>query len=147
MKSTALACAFMLSILTTVAQDLVSINPRTVSNYQLDQFPVGIDTKPLPGFRQRNTGRALTVGGLALITGGLILMNSGPARSTHPNVTGQEPSMNEPLGFMMVTGGIGMSIPGVILWKKGSRKYRRSLEREGLAVSVSHRGWKFSYSF
>lgn len=142
-----MACALMFSILTTSAQQLVSVKSSGSYDYSFSRDHLWSEAKPLPGFRQRNAGRALTIGGLALITGGLIVMNSGAPRSTHPNVTGQEPSMNEPLGFMMITGGIGMSIPGVILWKKGSRKYRRSLEREGLAVAASHRSLKISYSF
>jgi hypothetical protein len=62
-------------------------------------------------------------------------------------VTGDEPTYHESLGFLMVYGGVGMSIPGIILWKKGSRKYRRSLEREGLQAGIGANGLSLAYGF
>jgi hypothetical protein len=151
MKSAVLVCALCLSFSSIFAQQVASLNHEPSLPLSLfTSTPLSApqpQVKRLPGYRQRNVGRVMTLGGLALVTGGLILMNSGAPRSTHPNVTGQEPDPREPLGFMMAYSGVGLTIPGIILWKKGSKKYKRSLEREGLAIQTGTTGLSIAYSF
>jgi hypothetical protein len=145
MKYAAVVFALMLTLGVCCAQE-VTLHSRDRSSITFVTQNL-TDIKKLPGYRMRNTGRALTIGGLSLLTGGLILMNSGGPRSTHPNVTGDEPDWREPLGFTMAYSSFGMTIPGVILWRKGSRKYKRSLEREQYSIETDGASVAFRYSF
>jgi hypothetical protein len=145
MKNAAVVFALMLTVMVCRAQEVASLSrDRSSIAFVTENFS---DIKRLPGYRMRNTGRALTIGGLTLLTGGLILMNSGGPRSTHPNVTGDEPDWREPLGFTMAYSGVGVMIPGIILWKKGSRKYKRSLEREQYSIETDGASIALRYSF
>ena len=147
MKNAAVVFVLALTIKVCSAQEVALMlrSDDRLSPTFITQNPA--EGKKLPGYRMRNTGRALTIGGLSLLTGGLILMNSGGPRSTHPNVTGDEPDWREPLGFTMAYSGVGMMIPGIILWKKGSRKYKRSLEREQYSIETDGASIAFRYSF
>lgn len=144
MKIAAIFFALMLTATVSSAQEVAALSDQPSIKFATKNLA---DVKRLPGYRMRNTGRALTLGGLTMLTGGLILMNSGGPRSTHPNVVEDEDAWMRSLGFTIAYSGVGMAIPGIILWKKGSRKYKRSLEREQYSIETDGASVAFRYSF
>lgn len=101
-----------------------------------------------PGYRMRNVGRTLTIAGGALFIGGFIVYNNADKNVyTYQTSTGtvNEIDPKAALGVLMIVGGTGMTVPGIILWAKGSRKFNRYLEREtacvinGTTISVRYR--------
>ncbi|SKC86344.1 hypothetical protein SAMN05660236_5121 [Ohtaekwangia koreensis] len=111
--------------------------------------PAGLgEYKPFspPGLRMRNAGRTLTILGGAMLIGGIAVFASAEESyySTGYNSnTGnyEEGDPKAALGVVMIAGGLGMTIPGVILWSKGAKKYKRYLEQhEGETVSFNLNG-------
>jgi hypothetical protein len=109
----------------------------------------------LPGERMRKIGRILTVGGVAMAIGGLAVYsnrdddyNNGYYQNGYYYY---ETDPNEVLGSTMVVLGVGMIVPGVILWAKGAKKYNRALERQAaeqsLSMNLKGNGVAFAYRF
>ena len=102
-----------------------------------------------PGYRMRNAGRVMTIIGAPLFIGGLIVFNNADEMyyngGTTSSGTYSEGDPQAALGALMIVGGAGLTIPGVILWTKGGKKYKRHLEREaafnfkGTSLSLSYR--------
>jgi len=103
-----------------------------------------------PGLRMRNTGRALTLIGGAMMLGGLIVYNNRD--DDYYGYTGSGGSYyytedeNEIYGQALFGVGMGMAIPGIICWTKGAKKYKRHLERE-TALRLGVNGFSLSYRF
>jgi hypothetical protein len=144
MKIAAMVFALMLTLTVCSAQEVALLSDDSSIQFTTKNL---VDIKRLPGYRMRNTGRALTISGLTMLTGGLILMNSGGPRSTHPNVVPDDDAWRRSLGFTIAYSGVGMAVPGIILWKKGSRKYKRSLEREQYSIETDGASIALRYSF
>ncbi len=106
-------------------------------------------TRP-PGLRMRNTGRALTIIGGSMLIGGIIVVSNAETdyynSYTTSNGTYSEDDAQAALGVLMIAGGTGMTIPGIIFWSKGAKKYKRHLEREA-AFNFTGRGFSLSYRF
>lgn len=106
---------------------------------------------PPPGLRMRNTGRALTIGGVVLALSGVVMMSSADAlyyRTTYTAYGTQ--TEGDPLGALGVaatTGGVGMMVTGGILWSKGNKKYKRHLERQNASFTVGANGVTLRYRF
>ncbi|HEY9045435.1 MAG TPA: hypothetical protein VIN08_06045 [Ohtaekwangia sp.] len=94
-----------------------------------------------PGLRMRNAGRTLTILGGAMLIGGVIVFSSADetyyTTTTTNNGTYEEGDPKAALGIVMIAGGLGMSIPGVILWTKGAKKYKRYMEQHEGEQTVS----------
>lgn len=108
-----------------------------------------------PGLRMRNAGRTLTILGSAMLVGGIIVFNS--ADETYYNsytsngTTYEEGDPKAAVGILMIVAGLGTSIPGVILWTKGAKKYKRYLEQhEGeqtVSFNMNGNGASLRYKF
>ncbi|NJM25659.1 MAG: hypothetical protein HC859_09380 [Bacteroidia bacterium] len=101
-----------------------------------------------PGYRQRNTGRALTImGGVMLVTG-VVLVSTADATYYNTTVTSsgtyEEGDPKGGFGTLMMAGGLGMTIPGIILWSKGSKRYNRYLEKTKWKQASMHTVWAFA---
>lgn len=105
-----------------------------------------------PGYRQRNTGRTLTIiGGVMLVTG-VVLVSTADATyyttTTTSSGTYEEGDPKGGFGTLMIAGGLGMTIPGVILWSKGSKRYNRYLEKsKKVEAGINTSGVGLRYSF
>jgi hypothetical protein len=110
--------------------DSTASSPVVVKKQEQVVVPVG--TKRPPGLRQRNVGRALALGGVAMFAGGVMLINQADPPVTRNGYTQYD--YRETLGSLMVTGSLGMIIPGVILWSKGAKRYNRYLEKQSLSL-------------
>ena len=102
-----------------------------------------------PGFRMRNTGRTLTVlGGGMLIAGIVVFHNADKTVYTYQTSSGtyNEVDPKVALGVLMVMGGTGMTVPGIILWTKGARRFNQYLEQQTACVFTGT-GLSLQYRF
>lgn len=133
-----------------VAQEYTFTSGENSSRYLVQKSQTGFSTVKLPGQRMRNAGRALTICGGALAIGGIIMMNNAD-ELYYTSTQSQYGTVNEgdpkgALGVLMTIGGVGMIVPGVILWSKGQKKYNRYLERQGLSLHSRGSGLALRYS-
>jgi len=123
--------------------DLSYVSPLVIRSHQ----PVPYKVSRPPGLRMRNVGRTLTIIGVPMLIGGLIVYNNADLTYDYYSQTySYSEQQQAALGVLMVMGGTGMSIPGIILWSKGSKKYKRHLEREA-AFNYTGSGFSLSYRF
>jgi hypothetical protein len=102
-----------------------------------------------PGYKMRNAGRTMTIIGVPLFIGGLIVFNNADENYynsvTTSSGTYTEGDPQAAVGLLMTVAGAGLTVPGVILWSKGAKKYKRHMEREtafkfnGSALSLIYR--------
>jgi hypothetical protein len=108
-----------------------------------------------PGLRMRNAGRTLTIIGGAMLVGGVIVFGSADetyySYNSYNGTTYEEGDPKAAIGILMMAGGLGMTIPGVILWTKGAKKYKRYLEQhEGeqtVSFNMNGNGVSLRYQF
>jgi hypothetical protein len=103
-----------------------------------------------PGYRMRNTGRMLTLIGVPLLVGGIIVFNNADENYyntvTTSSGTYTEGDPQAAAGILMIGVGAGLTVPGVIFWSKGAKKYKRHMEREA-AFNFTGKGLSLSYRF
>jgi hypothetical protein len=151
MKYLAVLLAMVLVSVATCAQSLILVNNQVsgLSPFRSISLnkPLDLDERP-PGLRQRNIGRTMAIGGAVLGFAGILIYSD--ARSGRVIAQGsvtQTPEENKMLaGILMIEGGIGLLIPGVIIWKKGQKKYSRYLERQTVSLSAAGPGLTLRYS-
>jgi len=106
-----------------------------------------------PGLRMRNVGRTLTIVGSGLLVGGIIVFASADEKYYTSQQTQygtqEEGDPKALLGLLMITGGAGMTVPGIILWSKGAKKFNNYIEqdRESLSLNLSVTKVGVSYHF
>jgi len=85
-----------------------------------------------PGERMKKTGIGLTIPGVALTGLGVWMMSTASALYySSTTVNGQTTTEGDPkggFGVVVTALGVGMSVPGVILWTIGGSKLRRYKE-------------------
>jgi hypothetical protein len=120
-------------------------NPVVISIDYTDETKEG---RPR-GLRQRNAGRLMTIGGIALGLGGVFVYTDARKGTVYQGgQLTQEPEYEKmSLGANMVIGGIGLMIPGIILWKKGQKKYNRYLEQQSVSMHFRPGSTSLVYSF
>jgi hypothetical protein len=101
-----------------------------------------------PGFNQLKAGRKLTLLGAFFILGGGIVYNAGTRSSTydpytHSNII--DPKIG--LGRVMMATGVGLTVPGIILWVNGSKKYNSYVESEKATTSIQFKGNGLSLNY
>ncbi|MBL0741242.1 hypothetical protein [Chryseolinea lacunae] len=104
-----------------------------------------------PGQRMRTAGTIMTLCGSAMIIGGLVIAGTADPNSgqTYQNSNGTyytDGEMQEAVGVLGVIGGIGLTVPGIILWTKGAKKYNRYKEQQ-TSINVTGNGLSLSYHF
>ena len=105
--------------------------PRSVvfKYHTVDETP---KIKAIPGIRQRNVGIGLTSAGLGLLGVGAILMATSNWQKiqTSAGTTYGTRDVRGALGMLMCVPGIGLTIPGGIIWGLGEKKIKKY--RKGL---------------
>jgi hypothetical protein len=107
-------------------------------------------TKP-PGLRMRKAGMIMTIcGGGLMIAGAIVYSNADPnAGPVHVNQNGQpytDGEVDQAMGVLGVMAGAGLTIPGLILWSKGGKKYKRYLDTQ-TAFNFTKNGAGLTYRF
>lgn len=155
MKVIASLLLFMCTVISSKAQLFASAKVTTLPSQQGSPLlvkhlqPVPYKVSMPPGLKMRNVGRTLTIIGGAMLIGGIIVYNNADPYYDY-NSQGTtyytKEEQQAALGVLMVMGGAGMTIPGIILWSKGGKKYKRHLEREA-AFNFQGTGASLSYRF
>jgi hypothetical protein len=155
MKLIASLLLLMCTVVSSEAQLFASAKANTVTAIQESPLlvkqvqPVPYKVSMPPGLKMRNVGRTLTIIGGAMLIGGIIVFdNADPYYdySSQGTTYYTKEEKQAALGVLMVMGGTGMTIPGIILWSKGGKKYKRHLEREA-AFNFQGNGVSLSYRF
>ncbi len=108
-------------------------------------------SKP-PGLRMRGAGTIMTICGSGLIIAGAIIASTADPTSgqTHVNTnngtTYTDGEMDQAMGVLGVVAGVGLTVPGIILWTKGNKKYQRYLETQ-TAFNFTQNGVGLTYRF
>lgn len=150
-----LAFALIFGLLSPVqAQEITTIGNSTVNSFESKILSTYIFADPVnpPGLRMMKVGKALTLGGAALFTLGVIVMSSADYTTTTTNYNNlygynEEVDPQALIGAMMVVGGVGMVVPGIIFWSKGSKKYKAYKLQESGSVNINTHGISLRYRF
>lgn len=104
-----------------------------------------------PGLRMRNTGRTLTILGSVMLVGGVIMAATADDLyyETTYNSSGSysEGDPQGAIGIVMAVAGTGMTIPGIIFWNKGSKRYNKYLSEKGASASINGSTFSLRYKF
>ena len=85
--------------------------------------------------RQKIAGITMVALGGALQIGGIVAMAKGVNDANPENSKGEVEIF---LGVAMFAAGTGVAVPGVFLWVKGAKKYKRALEsQQGVRLNFS----------
>lgn len=107
-------------------------------------------TRP-PGLRMRKVGTIMTIcGGGLFIVGAIVYSNADPnSGQIHQNSNGTyytDGELEQELGILCAGAGVGLMVPGIILWTKGTKKYNRYLETQ-TAFNFTRNGMGLTYRF
>jgi hypothetical protein len=128
-----------------------------VSLNLISSFTTETSTTRVPGERMRNVGTSLILGGVVLEVIGIATLStvdglelgvgSFSYQSSNPNDEDQLPTKAF-VGLLGVVGGIGMMVPGIIFYSKGTKRYNyyKNHEKE-LAIHVQGAGLSLKYHF
>ena len=103
----------------------------------------------MPGERMKNVGTGLTLGGSALLIGGIVLTST----TDFDHITHDNGDLNERefrhlvYGIDVIVLGIGMTIPGIILWSKGAHKISRYKKEQHITLGTKGAGLSLQYHF
>lgn len=105
-----------------------------------DDFQRGTIQADAPGQRMIRVGKTLTIAGSVLFVSGIVMMATADEiyyRTTtdFDGNTVTEGDLQGALGLIMTTGGLGMIIPGAIVWSKGKKKYE-AYQSAGASLSL-----------
>ena len=102
-----------------------------------------------PGYRMKRVGSALTMAGAALFISGIVTISSADPNYGYNSATGLYTDIDSKYvyGSLMLVGGVGMMVPGIIFWARGSRKYNRYLENLQGLVHTNGTGLAVRFTF
>lgn len=124
----------------------------TVGNHVLD-LKANALLVDAPGQRMIRVGKTLTFTGIILVAGGVILMSTADAlyyRASTSSYGGsqEEGDIKGALGVALTTGGVGMIIPGAIVWSKGKKKYAAyQATGASLSLGINNNGAGLRFNF
>lgn len=144
-----------------IASQAQSLSSRSLGSSEIEMMspvvmkpialrPVYQVSRP-PGQRQRTAGMIMTICGGAMIVGGLVIAgtadpNSGQMYQNSNGTYYTDGEAQQAVGVLGVIGGIGLTVPGIILWTKGAKKYNRYIEQQ-TSINVTGNGLALSYHF
>lgn len=124
------------------------------SAYQETNFRPFKSTFRIPGERQKKIGSTMMALGGAMLVGGVIMYsgaNKTPTKDSILNQYGQwEPYNNydDKLigGILLIVAGTGVTVPGVLIWRNGVKKYNQyMIEQERLSFYYHGTGATIRY--
>ena len=93
-----------------------------------------------PGYRMKRIGSSLALAGGAFFIGGIVMIANADDSNQTSGPGYYDPDPKLLYGSLMILGGIGMVVPGIILWVRGTKKYNRYLENLHGSVSLNRSG-------
>jgi hypothetical protein len=124
----------------------------TNTDSKLLDFQYVVEKSNAPGQRNIRTGKTLTIAGGILVVGGVALMATADeiyySSTSTPNGTVEEGDPQGGIGAVLTLGGVGMIIPGAILWSKGRKKYAAyKAASASLSLGVNKNGAGLRFRF
>jgi hypothetical protein len=157
MKKCFIATALICACISANAQ-FTSHSGRSRQSDYLSSLPEGLPSSGFieaPGIHMRNTGRTLTIFGAVLFVAGAAMAstadalyyNSSTTYSSSGSATVKEGDPRGGYGVALMAGGVGMMVPGIIFWSKGSKKYRHYQEQQSTSVAFKNAGISLQFHF
>ena len=85
-------------------------------------------------------GKTLTIAGGVLLVGGIALVSTADAlyynSTTSNGTTTESGDIKGGIGVLLIAGGVGMIVPGVIIWTKSKKKYNRYLKEHPQSLNI-----------
>jgi hypothetical protein len=107
-----------------------------------------------PGLKMMKIGKTLTIAGGVLLVTGVALIASADEMyynsTTTQNGTVEEGDPKFFFGVLALSGGLGMTIPGAILWSKGAKKFKAYQEnniKASLSLGINNSGVGLRFRF
>ncbi len=157
MKNFIVVAFFVFVVFTSYAQNLDLASAKTNNGMASPAFSNQNSYKSgysgestHPGVNQLKAGRTLTLLGAFFILGGGIVYNAGTRSSTYDPYT--HSNTNDPKvgwGRVMMATGVGLTIPGIILWVNGSKKYNsyEGIKKATTSIQFRGNGLSLNYQF
>jgi hypothetical protein len=125
----------------------ISIRPV----FKLSGMPTEIPENA-PGMRKTKIGRGMTIGGGVLLVTGLALASTADSYSysytTSSNGTTTESGdIKGAIGVLFIAGGVGLTIPGIIIWSKGAKRLKEYKETNNLTFDLRGTSGVLTYHF
>lgn len=121
-------------------------SPLVINDVQRVKYKIAYP----PGYKMRNTGRLLTLIGAPLFVAGIVVYSNADQNYyntvTTSSGTYTEGDPQAAAGVLMIVTGAGLTVPGVIFWSKGAKKYKRHMEKQA-AFKFDNKGLSLSYRF
>lgn len=139
------------SVLSANAQaPIASVNetrPIAVTSpvFKTDHRYLITDTEPAntPGLRKKKMGATMTIIGSVLLVTGVALVASADELYYSSNTTNgntvEEGDPKGAIGVLLIAGGLGLTIPGIIIGTKGKKQYDRYKRSQQKTVSLNLR--------
>jgi hypothetical protein len=107
-----------------------------------------------PGLRMKKAGQTMTfLGGLLFVGGIAVVSQADPTVYTYQSTNGYTQEEGDPkfaVGVLMIAHGIGLTVPGIILWNKGTKKFNRWTDeqrQQHLSLGIDRSGLGMRYRF
>jgi hypothetical protein len=108
-----------------------------------------------PGVRKQRIGKNMTIIGGTLLFGGIVLASTGETYGT-TTYNGQTTIHGDGkfvFGVVSAVAGVGLLIPGAIIWSNGNKQYRKYMENElknnqqTISLGATRNGLSIQYRF
>ena len=104
-----------------------------------------------PGARKVRIGRGMTIGGGILLIGGIALAANADSYSyNYTSTNGQVEESGDAkgaLGVVMIAAGVGLTIPGIIIWSKGAKRLKAYKVENNLTFDIRGTSGVLTYHF
>jgi hypothetical protein len=124
----------------------ISIAP----NFKLSPIQSNIPDNA-PGARKVRLGRGMTIGGGILLIGGIALAANADSYSyNYSSTNGQVEESGDikgALGVVMIAAGVGLTVPGIIIWSKGAKRLKAYKEENNLTFDIRGTSGVLTYHF
>jgi hypothetical protein len=161
---------FLFPLMTSKAQQTVALSSSNFSqfnnlpvspllrqsSYQETNFRPLKSTFRIPGEKQKKIGSTMMAIGGAMLVGGIILYAGSDKTPTKDSVLNNygtydvyydyDPKFTG--GILLMVAGTGISVPGVLIWRKGVKKFKQyMIEQERLSFYYHGTGATVTYRF
>jgi hypothetical protein len=104
-----------------------------------------------PGMYKIKMGRGMVIGGSVLLVSGIALAATADSYSySYTNTNGQTTESGDAkgaIGVIFIAAGVGLTIPGAIIWSKGAKRLKRYKEENNLTFDIHGTQGVLTYRF
>jgi hypothetical protein len=104
-----------------------------------------------PGMHKVKVGRGMTIGGSVLLVSGIALAATADAyyynTTTTNGQTTESGDLKGGVGVILIAAGVGLTVPGVIIWSKGAKRLKQYKEENNLTFDIRGTSGVLTYRF